>query len=131
RKSSQNAEQLQEANAILEDALKRCRHIDMVDYEADILLACARLHYARGDLAQAKTACSEALSITNRSDFRVLRADVRNFLALLELNEGNRQQAIEQAQAAKKDAVCNGSPYYYRPALDLADILLKQASAHS
>lgn len=130
RKSAQSAEQLQEATVVLEEALKRCRQIDMVDYEADILLACARLYYAKKDSSQAKTACLEALNITNRSDFRVLRADVRNFLALLELEEGNQQQAREQALSAKKDAFCNGAPYYYQPAFALAEELLKQANAH-
>lgn len=131
QKSEQNREQLREADAVLAEALKRCRQIDMVDYEANILLACARLSYAKGDCTQAKTVCVEALSITNRSGFRVLRADVRNFLAVLELEEGHWQQAIEQAQSAKKDANCNGGPYCYRSASNLADSLLEQAQAHS
>lgn len=130
RKNEHRAERLLEASGLLEDALKRCRHIDMVDYEADILLACARFYHEEGNQVQAKAACMEALSITNRSDFRVLRADVRNFLAQLELNEGNQQQAIEHALAAKKDATCNGIPYYYRSAFDLAEVLLKQVHAY-
>lgn len=130
QEDTRRARHLHEADAILEEALKRCRQIDMVDYEADILLACARLYYAKGDRNQAKMTCMEALGITNRSDFRVLRADVRNFLAQLELEEGNQQQAIEQAQLTKKDAACNAGVYCYRSAFDLANTLLEQANTY-
>src|SRR5260370_31992752 len=91
---------LQEAELHLQDALDRCRRINMVDYEADLLLAWARLHHAKGDDVQAKASATEALAITNCSDFRVLRADIYNLLAELAIANGNWREAEDYAQAA-------------------------------
>jgi len=117
---------LQEAELHLQEALDRCRRINMVDYEADLLLAWARLHHAKGDRHLAKVHAIEALAITNRSDFCLLRADVNNLFAQLEMDDGNWQEAKDHAQAALADAICDGSPYCYMPALVKAERLLDQ-----
>ena len=117
---------LQEAELHLQEALDRCRRINMVDYEADLLLAWARLHHAKGDRHLAKVYAIEALAITNRSDFCLLRADVNNLFAQLEMDDGNWQEAKDHAQAALADAICDGSPYCYMPALVKAERLLDQ-----
>jgi transcriptional regulator with XRE-family HTH domain/tetratricopeptide (TPR) repeat protein len=121
------AEDLQQAEWHLREALKRCRQIDMVDYEADLLLAWAHLHHAKGEKQQARACTMEALAIANRSDFRVLRADVHNFLALLELEADNRRGAISHAESALCDAMCDGHPYCYKIAQDEARHLLNRA----
>ena len=121
------AEHLQQAEWHLREALHRCRQIDMVDYEADLLLAWAHLHYAKGEKQLSRACATEALAITNRSDFRVLRADVHNALTLLELADGNRRGAIHHAEAALLDAACDGHPYCYKVAQDEARRLLNWA----
>lgn len=125
--NNQVAENLQEAEQHLKEALHRCRQINMVDYEADLLLAWARLHRVKGDRYQAKILAKEALAITNRSDFRMLRADINNLLARLELEGGNQKEAINHAQAAFHDALCDGPPYCYKSALEEAKHLLDEA----
>jgi hypothetical protein len=131
QKSEKSQEQLQSAHTFLTDAIERCRHIDMVDYEGDLLLAWARLYHARGDRQHAQIACADALAITNRSDFRPLRADILNCLAQLALEEGCQQIALDYARTAMQDAKCTGAPYYYKPAFDLAQSLLERASSIS
>jgi transcriptional regulator with XRE-family HTH domain/tetratricopeptide (TPR) repeat protein len=125
-KDEQITGNLQEAELHLQEALDRCRRINMVDYEADLLLAWARLHHAKGDRHLAKVHAIEALAITNRSDFCLLRADVNNLFAQLEMDDGNWQEAKDHAQAALADAICDGSPYCYMPALVKAERLLDQ-----
>ena len=131
RKSENSQEQLQNANTFLTDALERCRHIDMVDYEGDLLFAWARFYRAQRNQQQAKKACLDALAISNRSDFRPLRADILNCLAQIALEEGNQKVARDYVQAAIKDAQCPSMPYYYQSAFDLAESLLEQASSIS
>lgn len=121
------ADYLQQAEWHLREALKRCRQIDMVDYEADLLLSWAHLHHVRGEKKRARACATEALAIANRSDFRVLRADVHNALAFLELGDGNRSGAILHAEAALLDAACDGQAYCYKVAQDEAKRLLNQA----
>ncbi len=126
KKNERGVELLQEAEAHLHDALAQCRRISMVDYEADLLLAWARLHYAKGESNQAKVHATAALAITNRSDFRVLRADIHNLLAELAIVESDWLRAKNYAQAAYDDAFCDGSPYCYKPAFEKAKHLLNK-----
>jgi transcriptional regulator with XRE-family HTH domain len=117
---------LEQAETHLRDALVRCRRSKIVDYEADLLLAWARLHMAKGDHVQARASAMEALAITNCSTFRVLRADIRVLLARLALADGDRTAAMLHAQAAFDDASCDGIPYCYQSALEDAEQLLEQ-----
>jgi tetratricopeptide (TPR) repeat protein len=116
---------LQEAELHLSEALHRCRRIDMVDYEADLLLAWARLLHAKGERQRATEAATEALVIANRSDFRALRADIYNLLARLDWENGDHIAAANYARTALNDALCDGPPYCYKPALEEAKHLLK------
>ena len=122
-KDERAAEHLQQAEWHLREALKRCRQIDMVDYEADLLLSWAHLHHAKGEQQQARACAAEALAIADRSDFRVLRADVHTLLAHLELQDGNSSGATQHAEAAYLDASCDGHPSCYKVALDEARCL--------
>jgi len=117
---------LQEAELHLREALHRCRRIDMVDYEADLLLAWARLHHAGGEKQRAKEYAAEALAIANRSAFRVLRADICNLLARLEREDSNWRGMMSLAEAALRDATCDGHPYSYVSALEEAKQLLHE-----
>ncbi len=42
------------------------------------------------------------------------------------MDDGNWQEAKDHAQAALADAICDGSPYCYMPALVKAERLLDQ-----
>jgi tetratricopeptide (TPR) repeat protein/transcriptional regulator with XRE-family HTH domain len=118
------SEALQEAELHVSKALQRCRQINMVDYEADLLLAYARLYHLKGEKLRAKEYVTEALAIADRSGFRVLRADISNLLARLELENGNKEEARSYAQSAYHDASCDRPPYCYKSALAEAKRLL-------
>jgi tetratricopeptide (TPR) repeat protein/transcriptional regulator with XRE-family HTH domain len=118
------SEMLQEAELHVSKALQRCRQINMVDYEADLLLAYARLYHLKGEKLRAKEYATEALAIANRSGFRVLRADISNLLARLELDNGNKEEARSYAQSAYHDASCDRPPFCYKSALSEAKRLL-------
>ncbi len=53
----------------LHEALERCRRINLVTEEADILIDLARLHTAMGKMDEAKRCVEEALLITERSGY--------------------------------------------------------------
>ncbi|HEX8070666.1 MAG TPA: SEFIR domain-containing protein [Pyrinomonadaceae bacterium] len=117
---------LNAADGHLSDALTRCRRINMVDHEPDILLAWARWHRARGNAEEAQTQAEEALAIADRCEYRLKQAEIHNFLARLALEAGRREEARAQAERAKERAWCDGPPYCYKPALDEAEGLLRE-----
>jgi tetratricopeptide (TPR) repeat protein len=110
----------------LSDALTRCRRINLVEVEPDILLAWARWHHARGNALEAQAHTEEALAIADRCEFRLKQAEIHNFLARLALEAGNREVAREHAKTARERARCDGPPYCYKPALDEAEGILRE-----
>ena len=117
---------LNEAETHLTEALTRCRRINLVELEAEILLSWAKWHRAKGDTRAARDTAEEALSIADRCEYRLNQADIHNFLALLDLEAGNNKAAIAHARKAHERAWCDGPPHCYKPALDEADRLLAQ-----
>jgi len=79
--------QLDEAERHFDEALKRCRRINMVDHEPDILLGIARLTLAvkKDAFKRAKNLAQEALKVAENSKYWLKLADIHNFLAELEL----------------------------------------------
>jgi len=120
---------LREAESHLTDALTRCRRINLVEFEPDILLAWAKWHHLKGDPAQARKTADEALSIADRCEYRLNQADCHNFLAALDREEGDTDAAIAHARTAYDRAWCDGLPHCYKPALDQATRLLKSLHA--
>jgi len=126
------AGQPDEAERHLHEALERCRRINMVNHEADILIDLARLHIARADagaseraLDEAQRLAEEALLITERSGYVLQGADVHLELAKLARDRGDLAAAREHAQAAHDLAACDGPPdYTYKVAYDEAAALL-------
>jgi tetratricopeptide (TPR) repeat protein len=112
----------------LTDALTRCRRINMVDTEPDILLAWARWHRKQGNRGQALADAQEALAIAGRCEYRLVQADVHNFLAQVALDSNDRAAARNHAGIARERAWCDGPPHCYKPALDEADALLAKLS---
>jgi len=123
----QQAKLRTETEGHLTEALTRCRRINMVDHEPDILLAWARWHRLKGDKKEAKENADEALSIADRCEYRLCQADIHNFLAQLALDDGDRDKTKEHAEKALGYAECDGPPHYYKPAYEEAERLLKAA----
>jgi hypothetical protein len=112
----------------LSEALTRCRTINLVDAEADILLDLARLRGDQNQPAEALHLAHEALAITERSGYVLQGADVRLFLAQQALEAGDHAQSLAHAQIARQLATCDGGDYVYRVAYDEAGALLTQLS---
>jgi tetratricopeptide (TPR) repeat protein len=113
-----------EAEEHLTEALTRCRRINMVDLEPDILIAFARLHIATNNPAQALIDVTEALALAERCEYRLVQADCHNLLAQLALDAGDRVTALRHATIAKERAYCDGPPHYYKSAYDTAESIL-------
>ncbi len=126
------------ADRHLTEALTRCRGINLVEFEANILLDLARL---RRDAAQTGGSfgpgpqddrmgeplrlAQEALAIAERSGYVLQGADVRLFLAQLALDAGDRAAALAHVRQARRLAACDGPPdYTYKVAYDEAGALL-------
>jgi len=108
------------AGAHLSEALTRCRRINLVEFEPDILLSWARWH----NPPQARKHAEEALTIADRCEYRLVQAEIHNFLAQLALDSNDRPAALHHATIARERAWCDGPPHCYKPALDEADALL-------
>ncbi|NIM18238.1 MAG: hypothetical protein GTN68_45175, partial [Candidatus Aminicenantes bacterium] len=76
------------AERCLNEALRRCRKTNMVEFEPDLLLALARLEKAKG-LQPDESILKEAQDISLRSGYRLKLADLHLFCGqtLLELKE--------------------------------------------
>jgi len=119
-------EQFDLAEYYLSEALTRCRGINNVEVEADILLDLARLRYDQKNHEEAKNLADEALTITERCGYVLQRADVNLFLAQYALEqEKDKTKAKEYAETALKLATCDGPPYYYKVAYEEAERMLE------
>jgi len=123
---------LTSAEVDLNDALSRCRKIRLVEFEASILLELAKLHWQKAAgknkllIAHAKDLAREALDIADRCEYRLVQADIHNFLAEMALAESDKQTARNHAQKARDYAYCDGPPHAYQKALDTAARLLSR-----
>ena len=121
------AGQFDEAERHLHEALERCRRINLVDHEADILIDLARLRAVTGAPDEARRLAEEALVISERSGYVLQGADAHLELAKLALARGDKATAKEHAQKARDLATCDGPPdYTYKAAYDEAGALLAQ-----
>ncbi len=115
--------------AHLTNALTRCRRINLVDHEPDVLLAWARWHRVRDSPQESQAYAEEALAIADRCEYRLAQAEIHNFLARLALDAGDLEAAREHAEIAKERAWCDGPPHCYKPALDEAEGMLEELGA--
>jgi len=128
---------LSEAEMHLIKALTRCRRINLVELEPNILLEMARLRWAqaRGKEVtkdestrlreEALGLAREALEIADRCEYRLVQADIHNFLAQVALDKGDRKEARKHAEIARERAWCDGPPHCYKPALEEAERMLE------
>jgi tetratricopeptide (TPR) repeat protein len=146
---------LDQAERHLTEALTRCRTINAVEAEADILLDLARLALAltpappgplarvaepgraRGEAEagspnsgggeEATRLAEEALAIAERCGYVLQGADAHLVLARIALAAGDRDGAREHAGEARRLATCDGPPdYTYKVAYDEAGVLLEE-----
>ena len=123
-------EWLVEAENHLNVALKRCKQVNLVELEANILLTWASWHYIKSDVKQAIQDAKEALYIADRYEYRLNQAEIHNFLArLLLLDSGDTEGAKAHAEIAYERAWCDGPPYCYKPALEVAEATLRELGA--
>ncbi|HEX6291973.1 MAG TPA: hypothetical protein VFZ66_22495, partial [Herpetosiphonaceae bacterium] len=116
-----------EADQHLTEALTRCRTINLVETEADILLELAKLRTAQEHREEALSLANEALMITERSGYVLQGADVNLFLAQMAPEAGDRTTALNHAHEARRLATCDGPPdYTYKVAYEEAGRLLAQ-----
>ncbi|MEM1293584.1 MAG: hypothetical protein AAGH67_19140, partial [Cyanobacteria bacterium P01_H01_bin.162] len=104
----------------LNEALRRCRAINLVEFEADILLDLARLRCGQGHLSEAHRLAAHARAIAARSGYVLQGADSHLFLAELAQAAGNLPEARALAQTALELATCDGGEFVYRVAYDQA-----------
>jgi tetratricopeptide (TPR) repeat protein len=134
--------ELPQAESHLGEALRRCRRINLVEVEPDILLELARLRHAQAQEkvrrtsevrrtweAEALSLAQEALDIADRCQYRLVQADCHNFLAELALEAGDRQKAQEHAETARERAWCDGPPHRYEAAFQEAERLLERIAS--
>jgi tetratricopeptide (TPR) repeat protein len=117
--------ELAQAEPHLGEALRRCRRINLVEREPDILLELARLRHAQGR-GETLSLAQEALDIADRCEYRLVQADCHNFLAELALEKGDLQKAQEHAEIAREQAWCDGPPHRYEAAFQEAERLLAE-----
>ena len=99
-----------EAERHLHEALERCRRINLVEIEADILIDLARLRAATGAPEEAQRFAVEALLITERSGYVLQGADAHLELAQLARARRDLPAARTHAQQALTLATCDGPP---------------------
>ena len=114
-----------QAEPHLEEALRRCRRVNAVYDEPNILLELARLRQAQGR-GEALSLAREALEIADRCEYRLVQADCHNFLAQLALESADLQKAREHAKIARERAWCDGPPHRYEAAFREAERLLEK-----
>lgn len=123
------AGQPDEAERHLHDALERCRRINCVDAEADILIDLARLRAATGAAEEAQRLAEEARVIAERSGYVLQGADAHLELARLAMVRHDQAAARAHAEQAKALATCDGPPdYTYAAAYAEANALLAELS---
>jgi tetratricopeptide (TPR) repeat protein len=123
------AGQRDQAERHLHEALERCRRINHVEYEADILIDLARLRAATGAADEAQRLADEARGIAERSGYVLQGADAHLELAKLALARDDQKTAREHAKEAHRLATCDGPPdYTYKVAYQEATALLARLS---
>jgi tetratricopeptide (TPR) repeat protein len=83
------------AERCLNDALRRCRNINIVDPEPAILLALARLEQAKNPPGEAEPLLKEALDICLRSGYRLILADLHLLCGQILVEDKGRDKLLD------------------------------------
>lgn len=117
---------LDESDHHLNEALTRCRAINAVDAEADILLDLARLRLDQNQPEEALRLATEAQEIAQRSGYVLQEADTQLFFAERALEQGNMPMAMGYARESRRLATCDGGEFVYKVTYDAAGELLRR-----
>ncbi len=118
-----------QADRHLTEALERCRRINLVEKEADILIELGRLRRLHGEKAEARRLGEEASGIAERCGYVLQGADAHLLLAAVDRDAGDHASSCEHALEAKRLATCDGPPdYTYKVAYDEAVAMLAEGA---
>jgi tetratricopeptide (TPR) repeat protein len=115
----------------LNEALTRCRSINSVDAEADILIELARLRLDQNQPAEALHLATEAQEMARRCGYGLQEADAQLVLAALAQQRGERSIALHHAEEARRLATCDGGEFVYRVAWEEAGRMLGELAVQA
>jgi len=121
---------LEDVEVNLSRATTSCRSINWVEKEPDILLIWSKLYFTKDNFIQARHYANEALYIANRCDYVLKKAEIYNFMAIMDIRDGNSEDAIEHANNALIASRYGGPSGCYKPAMQSATELLSQTIAN-
>jgi len=120
-------ELLTQAKVDLDSCMLQSGRARLLTEQVNAALVMAEWQQVKGDMRQARMLAESALLLADRCEYRLCQADIHNFLAQQDLDEGKRDSGRVHAETAKERAWCNGPPYCYMPALIEAERLLKES----
>jgi Domain of unknown function (DUF4062) len=109
-----------EAGQLLHEALTEARLRGLGDEEVALLIQLADWHLCRAELPQARRCLNQTETPIQHGQLRLRKADALNILSRIERSEGNVDKAAEAASDAFRAAWCDGPPFAYASALELA-----------
>jgi ATP/maltotriose-dependent transcriptional regulator MalT len=109
---------LDEATDTLIDVLREARSKALAEAELHSLRCLADAYRIRGDYASARTFLDDLDEIAARGPYRLIQADAANIRA--RLPDADPAQRRTHAEQAYRLAWCDGPPYAYHRALELA-----------
>lgn len=118
--------ELSPAETHLSEAIHRCRRINLIELEPDILLELAKLRHAQRHNEEALDLATEALNIADRCEYRLKQADIHNFFAMFYIAKNEWAEAQKHADIAQERASCG-----YKLALKKANKLSAEISKYS
>lgn len=113
----------------LHHGLTRARIVNFVEEELPALVALAELRRRQGDLKAAREFLDDVWELAERGPYPLIHANACNVLAQVELDEGNREKAVEAATRAYQLAWYDGPPFAYHWGLEAAKKHLKELGA--
>lgn len=118
---------LHEATDALMNVLREARSKALAEAELHSLCGLADAYRLRGDYASARTFLDDLDEIAARGPYRLMQADAANIRA--RLPDADAAQRRAHAEQAYRLAWCDGPPYAYRRALELAAQSLQDLGA--
>jgi len=103
--------------------------VSYVEEELPALVALAELRRRQGDLRAARELLEDVWEAAERGPYPLFHADACCVLARVEMDEGNREKAVEAAERAYRLAWCDGPPFAYHWGLERARGLLRELGA--
>lgn len=121
---SKSTDFIEKAENHLRITTELCHKANLVEQELDIMLAWAKLNYAKGNIQSTHDYLTEALHMADRCEYRIKKAEIHNFNARVSFESGDYESAKKYSIAALNAALCEKKPYYYKTVLDEAESLL-------